>query len=139
LRDRKGDIVAALSLRVPRHGKKYDGFLEIARFSTYLKMSVPGGLSKLLKRAKLWCIENGYKGIMTYVDRRIGNGKGYKLAGFNCIGATPVDYWYTDNHLRYDRFKFRAKNGKTEKQIVLDSKVSRIYGCGSLIFSLSLS
>jgi len=139
LRDRKGDIVAALSLRVPRHGKKYDGFLEIARFSTYLKTSVPGGLSKLLKRAKLWCIESGYKGIMTYVDRRIGDGKGYKLAGFNCIGATAVDYWYTDNYLRYDRFKFRAKNGKTEKQVVLDSKVSRIHGCGSLIFSLSLS
>ena len=137
LKDRNNNIVAALSLRMPRHGKKYEGYLEIARFSTAAMTSVPGGLSKLLKRAKLWCKLNGYQKLMTYVDRRIGDGSGYKLAGFNCIGATDADYWYTDNYLRYDRFKFRAKNGKTEKQIVLDSKVSRIYGCGSSIFSLS--
>ena len=133
LKDRTGKVVAGLSLRVPRHGKKYENFLEIARFSTALKTSVPGGLSKLLKRAKSWCVENGYKGIMTYVDKRVGEGNGYKSAGFKLRGSTSADYWYTDNHLRYDRFKFRAQNGKSEKQIVSDAKVSRIYGCGSLV------
>ena len=133
LRDRSGDIVAALSLRVPRHGLRYDNCLEIARFSTALKTSVPGGLSKLLKHAKSWCKSGGYQKIMTYVDRRVGDGRGYKMAGFSLIDETAVDYWYTDNHLRYDRFKFRAQNGKSEKQIVSDAKVSRIYGCGSLI------
>jgi len=52
LRDRSGTVVAALSLRTPRNGKKYEGYLEIARYSVAQLTSVPGGLSKLMKRAK---------------------------------------------------------------------------------------
>ena len=138
LRDRSNNIVAALSLRVPRHGKKYEGCLEIARFSTAIGTSVPGGLSKLLKTAKSWCKSNGYSRIMTYVDRRVGEGNGYRSAGFSMTGTTPVDYWYTDNHLRYDRFRFRARDGKSERQIVNEANVSRIYGCGSSVFVCDL-
>jgi len=138
LRDRSGIVVAALSLRIPRNGKKYEGYLEIARYSTAQATSVPGGLSKLVKRAKEWCKKNGYRGIMTYVDRRVGEGDGYKSVGFSFLGSTTVDYWYTDNQLRYDRFKFRAKNGKSERQIAIEVRVSRIYGCGSHMYVINL-
>jgi len=139
LRDKNGIVVAALSLRAPRNGKKYEGYLEIARYSTAIATSVPGGLSKLVKRAKEWCAKNGYRGIMTYVDRRVGEGGGYKSVGFSFLGSTTIDYWYTDNQLRYDRFKFRAKGGKSERQIEIEARVSRIYGCGSHIYVIDLS
>jgi len=137
LRDRNGNIVAALSLRVPRHGGKYENSIEIARFSTQKGMSVPGGLSKLLKVARDWSSKNGYSQIMTYVDRRVGTGNGYVSAGFERVGCTAPDYWYTDNELRYDRFRYRAQLGLTERQVALAAKVSRIYGCGSHIFRIS--
>ena len=138
LRDRNGRIVAAISLRVPRHLKKYSGQIEVARFSTLPGCSVPGGLSKLLSVAKSWSQDNGYKHIMTYVDRRIGTGDGWMKAGFVHVGKTAPDYWYTDLTLRYDRFKFRAKDGKSEKQVAMDAGVSRIWGCGSLILALEI-
>jgi len=138
LKDRNNQLVSALSLRVPRHGEKYEDSLEIARFSNALGMSVPGGLSKLLKMAKKWSLSNGYKNIMTYVDRRIGAGRGYEASGFQKIGSTGPDYWYTDGELRYDRFKFRAQDGLSEKQVAFSAGVSRIYGCGSFIYNISL-
>lgn len=133
LKNKEGLIVAAISLRAPRHGKRYTGCMEIARYSCTSKTIVVGGLSKLMKHAMLWCRNNGYKKIMTYVDKRIGFGVGYERAGFKTMGSTSVDYWYTDNCLRYDRFKFRATKDKPEKQVASDAKVSKIYGCGSLI------
>jgi hypothetical protein len=133
LKDRNGTIVSALSVRVPRHAEKYEDSIEIARFSNLPGISVPGGLSKLLKVVKRWAKENGFNSIMTYVDRRIGMGKGYLSAGFALVGSTGPDYWYTDNDLRYDRFKFRAADGKSEKQVAFAAGVSRIYGCGSYV------
>lgn len=138
LRDEQGKIVAALSLRSPRHKDKYMSSIEIARFSTSLNMSIPGGLSKLKNAAIKWSIDAGYASIMTYVDRRIGAGEGYIAAGFELIGSTGVDYWYTDNELRYDRFKFRAHDGKSEKVIASEARVSKIWGCGSQIMSINL-
>lgn len=138
LKDRNGDIVSALSLRIPRHAIKYENSIEVARFSNLPGISVPGALSKLLKAAKTWAKINGFVSIMTYVDRRIGTGKGYLSAGFELVGSTGPDYWYTDNELRYDRFKFRAADGKTEKQVAFSAGVSRIYGCGSSIMLVSL-
>jgi hypothetical protein len=138
LKDRRGDVVSALSLRVPRHATKYENSIEIARFSNLPGISVPGALSKLLKTAKTWAKINGFVSIMTYVDRRIGTGKGYLSAGFELVGSTGPDYWYTDNELRYDRFKFRASDGKSEKQVAFSAGVSRIYGCGSSIMLISL-
>jgi hypothetical protein len=138
LKDRVGRVVSALSLRRPRHGLRYENSMEVARFSNALGLSVPGGLSKLLKVARAWSASNGYSRIMTYVDRRVGNGAGYSSAGFQKVGSTGPDYWYTDNELRYDRFKFRARSGVPEKQVALDAGVSRIYGCGSYVYSIDV-
>lgn len=138
LRDRSGKIVSALSLRIPRQTKRYENSIEIARFASLPCIIVPGGLSKLLSTASKWAKSNGNKQIMTYVDRRIGDGGGYRSAGFEDMSKTDIDYWYTDGLLRYDRFKFRASEGKSERQIAAEAKVSRIYGCGSSILNFSL-
>ena len=128
-----GSIVSALSLRSPIQ-KTYKGYLELARVSSALNTTVNGSLGKLLKVAKLYTKEAGYDGIMTYADRRFGEGQVYANNGFKFIKKTALDYWYTDNDVRYNRFKFRAQKGKTERQMAEANKVVRVYGCGNNLY-----
>ena len=128
-----GEIVSALSLRKPRNSDKYSDSLEVARFSTRHRTNVQGGLSRLVSAASKRCHELDADKLVTYVDRRFGTGKGYEACGFERVGDTGVDYWYTDNVVRHDRFKFRAQDGKSEKIVASEAGVSRIYGCGSLV------
>lgn len=127
------ELVSCLSLRRPFH-KKYKNYIEIARFSTSNNTAILGGLGKLSKIAKQWAEENGYEGILTYADMRFGLGLGYKKVGFEEIGETVIDYWYTDGKKRFNRFKFRAQNNKTEKEIAEGNGVYKVYGCGSKIY-----
>ena len=131
------ELVSCLSLRSPRH-KIYTGSLEISRFASKLDTVVTGGFSKILNAAKAWSINNDYKSIITYADLRFGEGNVYKNNGFQFVKNTELDYWYTDNVLRYDRLKYKAKDGLTEKQVAEQSKVYRIYGCGSALYKMSL-
>lgn len=129
------DLIACLSVRSPRQKKWGDRF-EISRFAIMPGFNVPGGLSRLSRAALAWSLEQGKTGLMTYVDRRVGTGNGYKKAGFSQVGTTGPDYWYTDFRSRFDRFKFRARDGKSEKQVALESKVFKIWGAGSRIMIL---
>jgi hypothetical protein len=128
-----GEIVSALSIRSPRQ-KKWQNYLEVARYAQKKNLVVNGALSKLVKVAESFVMANEYAGLMTYVDRRIGNGAGYIKAGFRLENKTVEDYWYTDGTCRYDRFKFRARDGKSEAQIARENKVQKIYGAGNLVY-----
>lgn len=132
-----GEIVCCVSLRRPWQ-KKYGNAIEVARFSSEVNAVVVGGFQKLLKEVVRWSREQGFDSILTYAERRFGEGEVYLKSGFQILGSTNVDYWYTDGFSRFNRFKFRAKNGKTEKQIAEESGVSRVYGCGSNIYLLHL-
>jgi len=128
-----GEIVAALSVRSPRQ-KKWQNYLEVARYAQKKNLVVSGALSRLVKIAESFTIINGFTGLMTYVDRRIGDGMGYVKSGFSLENKTTEDYWYTDGTCRYDRFKFRAQDGKSEAQIARENKVQKIYGAGNLVY-----
>jgi hypothetical protein len=132
------ELIACLSLRTPRHKKKYANTIEVCRFSTKLNTSVPGGLSRLLKYAKKYARDNNIEKIMTYVDRRIGTGGGYEACGFQLVGDTGVDYWYTDGSIRYNRFLYRAKGNMSEAEVAKLARVYKVYGCGSLIYEMSV-
>ena len=127
---------ACLSLKKPIQ-KKYKNSIEIARFSTQLYTSVPGGFSKLFKIAKQYAKDQGYENIVTYADMRFGEGEVYNKE-FELIGITPVDYWYTNGDRREFRFKYRAAQGLTERQVAEQEGVWPIYGCGSKIYLLNL-
>jgi hypothetical protein len=129
------ELVTCLSFRSPRH-ISYKNTIEISRFASKLDTVVIGGFSKLFKQAIEWSKQNNYSTIMTYADLRFGLGKVYEKNGFTFIKNTDLDYWYTDNHIRYDRFKFRAKDGLSEKQVADYNKVTRIYGCGSALYEM---
>lgn len=131
----EGEIVACLSVRSPRQEKWRDRF-EISRFASSPGWCVQGGLSRLSRRALEWSQEQGKAGLMTYVDRRVGTGDGYRSAGFVQVGITGPDYWYTDFRSRLDRFKFRARDGKSERQVACEAKVFKIWGAGSKIMTL---
>jgi hypothetical protein len=128
-------IVAAISLRTPFH-KKYHGSLEVARVCTALDTVVQGGLSKLTSKAKQWAQENGYATLISYVDTRIGVGESWLDAGWSLISETPPRFWWTDNHQRFNRFKFKANKrlGLTEAQVASQAGVTKIWGCRNLLF-----
>jgi ribosomal protein L44E len=136
--ERNSEIIAALSLRIPRQ-KKYDGMMEVARYSVRLNTNCQGALGKLFNEAEKYVAKNSHKGIMTYVDRRIGDGHGYIAIGMQLDGKTAPDYWYTDNFLRYDRFAYRAQGDISEKEVTMKAGVSRIWGAGSLILSKEIT
>lgn len=131
------EVVAALSLRKPWQ-KKYGNTIEIARFSSELETAVIGGFQKLLKHSRRWALEEGFDSILTYADRRFGTGNVYREAGFEYLGNTQCDYWYTDGLNRFGRFRFRAKDGFTEKQITEEAGVHKVWGCGSCIYQMKL-
>lgn len=131
------ELVSLISIRTP-FTKKHIGSVEIARFASKKDMVVVGGLSKLLKSVKTWSKNNDYKSILTYADLRIGEGKSYEKVGFRFDGRTTLNYFYTDGFNRYNRFKFRAQNGMTEKEYAASKGVHRIYGPGSNRYILDL-
>lgn len=129
------ELVACLSARKPRQ-KTWGNRLEVARFSSLRGTLVTGALSRLSKAATSYAKASGYLGLMTYVDARVGLGDGYGKAGFRHVGVTGADYWYSDGHVRYDRFKFRARDGKTERQVATEGRVRKIWGAGNAVLTL---
>lgn len=110
---------------------------ELNRFCNILNTNVIGGASKLLKH--FIKINNNSK-IISYSDVRMFNGGMYEQLGFQKIHQSPPNYWYVKNDVRYHRFGFRKdiliKEGfnpnKTEREIMLERKIYRIYDCGNI-------
>lgn len=132
--DRSGRLVAAVSLRFPMHRTKYSEHVELARFATLNDLSVPGALSKLTKVAVSATLELGKAKLLTYADGRIGGGKAYESSGWTFVAKTEPRFWWTDNHVRYNRFKVRAGGGETERQKAARLGLSKIYGCRNRVY-----
>jgi len=133
-----GEIVSVVTLRVPRQKThRAQGLVEIARFASCLDTFVVGGFQRLLPHIVRWAEEMGFKGIISYADMDTGSGNVYLLAGFDLAGETGPSYWYTNGVDRFDRFRYRAKPGKSERDVAKESGVYRIYGAGSKILTLT--
>lgn len=130
----ENEIVACLSVRKPFH-KKWSKFMEIARFAIKKNATIPGGFQRLLKEA-IADLPLDRNGLLTYADLSHGDGGVYVRSGFEQEGSTDLDYWYTDFVQRFNRFKFRAQPGKTEKEVTEEAGVCKIFGCGSNRFLL---
>ena len=123
------ELVACISLRRPFHNSLGDK-IEIARFATKKNMTVVGGLSRLLSHVRIMVKQP----IMTYVDKRLGNGESYQKAGFKLIRETGPRFWWTDFVNRYDRFKIKSCDGKTQNEIGLSMGLHKIWGASNLVF-----
>ena len=96
---------------------------------------VRGGASKLMVRAKILAKELNYDGLLSYAELRFGSGNVYAKCGFEKLGESKINYWYTDGQKRLDRFKFRATPEKSENLIAEEAGVCQIYGAGNAIFA----
>jgi hypothetical protein len=116
---------------------------ELLRFCNKLNTSVIGGADKLLK----YFIKTYQpKEIISYADRRWSQGNLYEKLGFNFIHNSKPNYFYINQNVREYRFNYRknilVKQGydinKTEREIMLDRKIYRIYDCGAKLYKINL-
>ena len=132
------ELVSCIAVRTP-FTKRNSGFLEVSRFASLINTSVTGGFSKLMVRVKEYMREKNYKTLLTYADLKLGSeGKVYEDYGFEFQGYSIGEYWYTDMEKRYNRFRYRAQDGMTEKEYAKSKNVVRIYGVGSAKYILKL-
>lgn len=130
-----GEIISVVSLR---KALGYTGSLELARYATKLNHSVSGGFSKLLRKVVDFCKLEGAKELITYSLNSHATGDVYKKSGFEYVKDTDVDYWYVEGTRRVSRMKYRARPGKSEKEVAEEAGVLKIYGCGSKLFRMRL-
>lgn len=110
--------------------------MELVRMASRLNTQVMGGFSRILKNQP-------YNSFVSYVDRRMFDGKGYDLSGFTRKGCSRPQYWYTDFHYRYNRRSFQKKycykrwydnkvQDMTEEEMCSEHNLFKIYGCGTV-------
>ena len=119
--------------------KSFPDKYELLRFCNKLNTTVIGGASKLFKY-----FTNNYKPkeIITYADRSWSQGNLYNQLGFEFVHKSQPNYFYVVDGLRKNRFNFRKdiliKEGfdpnKSEREIMLDRIIYRIYVSGKLKF-----
>lgn len=127
-------LVQILSFRQNRFK---NGEIELLRQCSLLNTDVIGGFSKLLKHCK-------YNKFVSYVDKSLFLGTGYKKVGFKYLQTTPPSYYYfysCDYSKRFNRINFqkhKLKNIlikfdplKTEQQNMMDNKYLIVYDCGT--------
>jgi hypothetical protein len=134
----KDELVSLMTFskgRVIMGGKKDE--YELNRFCNKINTNVIGAASKLLKHfEKTYSPER----IISYSDIRLFGGGMYESLGFSRDGQSKPNYWYIMGTHRYHRFNFRKgklitegfDKSKTEKQIMMDRKIYRIYDCGNV-------
>ncbi|MDR1019014.1 MAG: hypothetical protein LBM02_09990 [Lachnospiraceae bacterium] len=142
----KDELVSLMTfgnLRKNLGQKAGDNVFELLRFCNKLNTSIIGGASKLFKY-----FYSNYNpiSIISYADRRWGNGELYYNLGFNHIHNSQPNYFYVkkDGELKREaRFKYRKDilvsegfdKNKTEKKIMIERGYFRIYDCGAMKFS----
>lgn len=126
-------LVGVLTVRKPIQKKWGEQLFEISRMAFVNNCSIRGGASKLIS----WVEKNlndRCNGLISYAELRYGEGKVYEDCGFERKSDSITNYWYTDGIKRYDRFKFRAQQGLSEKDVAIKNNVRPVYGCGNAVY-----
>ena len=118
---------------------------EIIRLATKSNFIVVGGASKLLK----YFIKNyNPTAIVTYSDRRFGEGNVYNKIGFDFVDKTPPSYYYIKGSEVYSRFQYQKHKLKfklneydeniSEWENMVRNGYDRIWDCGHNKFEMIL-
>ena len=115
---------------------------ELTRFANLINTNVIGASSKLFT---FFLKKYNPTKIVSYSDIRLFDGQMYETLGFNKISQSKPNYWYVINGVRHYRFNFTksklVKEGfdkeKTEKEIMFERKIYRIYDCGNIRWEYS--
>lgn len=136
----KDELISLLAMGKSKYNKDYEW--EILRFCTKGCITVIGGASKLFSHFER---KNKPKSIITYADKRWGDGSFYTHLGFSYIGDTKPGYWYFNinkNTGLKHRSQFTKKNlvalgeskEKSEWQIMQSLGYDRVWDCGNSIY-----
>lgn len=138
-------LVSCMSFSKSRFAKEYEW--EIIRFATLLNTSVVGGASKLFAR---FVKDVQPKSVMSFADRRFGEGKVYEKLGMSFIRTTDVGYSYHSNKTVVSRFK--AQKHKltqllgdkfdpelSERDNMVKAGYHKLYDCGHNVYALNLT
>lgn len=134
----KGELVSLMTFGKSRYDK---GKVELLRFCNKLNISVVGGASKLFKHFLKSSIE--IDEIISYADRCWSMGNLYEQLGFKFVHNTSPNYKYVNGNIRESRVKYQKHklvadgfdSTKTEREIMFDRKLYRIYDSGNLKYS----
>jgi hypothetical protein len=146
LRDTLGRPVSVATFSSTRRSLGKDGSsLELTRFASMIGVKCPGALSRLSK-----FLMNNYDvpELITYADRRWGEGIGYNKSGFIFSHFTKPGYWYfkvSNATKKFHRFSFRRgileekfkktfDPSMTEWEIMKSMGYDRIWDCGNAAF-----
>lgn len=139
---KESELVAVMTFGKPRFAKGYDW--ELIRYATCSGKTVVGGATKLLSYFR-----NKHTGsIITYSDRRWGNGKVYSAMGFTHIGASKPNYWWVKDGRRISRYQTQLdrlqeligpafNKSLSEKDNMLGAGWMRVQDLGNDIFVLA--
>lgn len=136
-----GELVSILTLSKPRYSKKCE--YEIYRFCNKLNTRVVGGASKMFKY-----FVNNYNptSVITYADRRFGEGYLYEKMGFSFTHNSLPNYKYfkqgqTSLHSRVKFQKHKLSNllesfdpSLTEWENMVNNGYDRIWDCGNAVW-----
>jgi hypothetical protein len=140
----KDELVSVMTFGLGRimMGGKNNEF-ELTRFCNIINCNIIGAASKLLK---FFIKKYNPKKVVSYSDVRLFNGDLYGKLNFVKIHQSKPNYWYVIDGIRHNRFNYRksrlVKEGfdinKTEKEIMFERKIYRIYDCGNIRWELNL-
>lgn len=141
LKDKNDCIVQSMSFGKSRFNKKYEW--EMIRFTSG-DTNVVGGASKLFTNA-LKIIKP--QSLITYCDRRYGEGKTYLSLGMILDNPTEPNYWYFHKNnpfLVFSRVKFQKHKlpsllekfdiSLSEYENMLQNKYDRFWDCGNNVY-----
>lgn len=134
----EGKLVALMTFRTSRYNKDYKW--ELVRYCGCLGLTVVGGFSKLLK-----AFMREHEGsIISYADRNYSDGGVYVSNGFTLAEVNPPNFHYVNfkKGIRVHRSTYTKKRllklmgiehtDKSEKEIIDDLKIKKIFNCGTL-------
>ena len=119
---------------------KEENVYELLRFCSKVDFNVIGGASKMFKA---FIKEYNPIKVISYCDRRWGNGNVYSKMGFKLDHISRPNYFYIVGSERKNRFcyrkdilisKYGCKKEETEHSFCLKNHWYRIYDCGTKVF-----
>lgn len=125
--------LVAIACFSPHH--RGTGLITLNRFCCLDNTTVVGALSRLSKHASSYFKED----IITWADRSISNGNGYKASGWETDSIIKPDYFYTDGQKRISKQSRKKSNVNTPKDMTESEHAAidglmKVYDCGKIRF-----
>jgi len=136
----EGEVVFVMSFCKSRFTEKYD--TEILRMCGKKNTSVLGAAGKIISK-----FEETFSGkLLSYANRRFGEGNVYKNCGFERKEDSPIGYWWVRSNRKISRHTVNTEAarqaflkeeflpGETENQAMYRCGFRKIFDCGNAVW-----